>query len=300
MKNSRFTHILSIMFLALIFAFTMAISVMADDIDSKDASADNAAAELVSEADEDTEDADDVVEESDDDIYGAEDDTDDAEVIEDNDSNDPEVIDVNDDDEGSDVENVDVNAEDDSDIADADDEQAADDEEIEQVGSIEPEDSEDDDRDDLGVVGDASSYNPVTREITVYKADGSVEILTEADEDLGVVGDASSYDPITGKTTVYKADGSVEVYSDNNSSYSYQTAAAVSSDTFVPVPALSEEKAETVETVIAPAAEAEESAVLGDYEEPESNSIPFTAGIAFFSSTLVGLGVLWKLGLIAL
>ena len=188
---------------------------------------------------------------------------------------------------------------DDSDIVDTNNTEVADDEE---VVVVEPTDSENEDQ---GELGDTSWAEPAEGGMMYYvqHPDGSVESWFEADDDeeLGVVGDASSYDPTTGETTVFKADGSVKVYSDNaNNDYSYQTAAAVYSDTFAPLPALSEEKLETVETVVAPAVEAEESAVLGDYEEAESEENPFKSGIAFFTSTLVGLGVLWKLGILAL
>ena len=282
MKNNRFTHILSIMVLALVLAFTMAVSVMADDTDSENTSADKVAAEDVAEEIAD-EDAEEVAE----DIDDAE-----EEVIE---VDDTEEIDV-DDSENIDGADIGTNDSDDSDIVDTTDTEDADDEEIiEEVVVVEPTASEDEDSGELGVVGDAAWSEPVKG--------GSVDSGFEAngDEDLGVVGDAISYDPTTRKTTLYKADGSVKVYSDNeDNGYSYQTAAAVYSDTFAPLPVLSEEKTETVETIVAPAVEAEESAVLGDYEEPESEGVPFTDGIAFFTSTLVGLGVLWKLGILAL
>lgn len=290
MKNNRFTRILSIMVLALVLAFTMAVSVMADDTDSENTSADKVAAEDVAEEIAD-EDAEEVAE----DIDDAE-----EEVIE---VDDTEEIDV---DDSEDIDGADIgtNDSDDSDIVDTTDTEDADDEEIiEEVVVVEPTDSEDEDSGELGVVGDASWSEHVKGGTNhfVQHSDGSVDSWFEEDEDLGVVGDAISYDPTTRKTTLYKADGSVKVYADNkDNEYSYQTAAAVYSDTFAPLPVLSEEKTETVETIVAPAVEAEGSVVLGDYEEPESGGVPFTAGIAFFTSTLVGLGVLWKLGILAL
>lgn len=296
MKNNRFAHILSIMVLALIFAFTMAVSVMADDTDSENTSADKVAAEEIAD-----EDAEEVAE----DIDDAE-----EEVIDNNDTAGEEVTVVDDTeevkvDDSEVIDDVAINASDsdDSDIVDTNNTEVADDEEIiEEVVVVEPTDSENEDQ---GELGDTSWAEPAEGGMMYYvqHPDGSVESWFEADDDeeLGVVGDASSYDPTTGETTVFKADGSVKVYADNkDNEYSYQTAAAVYSDTFAPLPVLSEEKTETVETVVAPAVEAEESAVLGDYEEAESEENPFKSGIAFFTSTLIGLGVLWKIGLFAL
>ena len=167
-----------------------------------------------------------------------------------------------------------------------------------------------------GVLGAASSYDPETGETTVSYPNGEVEVTVEPEEEEeGVLGPASSFDLDTGLITVWYPDGTVEVtpleqeeatYTSSisqapsyNDSDNYNAAASVigaSADEPEEVKNVMEEIVE-VEEILDPVIE---EAVLGDYEEPVKNSIPFTAGLTFFSSTLIGLGVLWKLGIIAL
>jgi|GEM_PF-5280869 len=176
--------------------------------------------------------------------------------------------------------------------------------------TVEPEEEEE------GVLGPASSYDPETGETTVSYPNGEVEVTVEPEEEEeGVLGPASSFDLDTGLITVWYPDGTVEVtpleqeeatYTSSisqapsyNDSDNYNAAASVigaSADEPEEVKNVMEEIVE-VEEILDPVIE---EAVLGDYEEPVKNSIPFTAGLTFFSSTLIGLGVLWKLGIIAL
>lgn len=274
MKDKRFTNIFAIMVLAIIFTFGMAVSVMADDSEEAPAAlAEEATVEVST-----PEPAPAVVEEAPAAV---------EETVAPEDSNDGVVA-----------------------------EETVEEEFFEEFI---PEDAEE----ESGELGDASSYDPETRLTIIQHSDGSVSVEPEEEESVGELGEASSayydeagewhevYDPRTGLTTVTFTPFESPQLSETSSTYeapvyegtSYRTtSSAYFSDTFVPF--VAEEPAKDViqevkEASVTPVVAAEETEVLGDYEAAASSKdIPLTAGLAFFTSALIGVGVLWKLGIL--
>lgn len=198
-----------------------------------------------------------------------------------------------------DVSNDDIDVNDDSETEDIDDNDTNALEEEEGIGVIEP---EEDDK-DTGVVGDATWCEPADGGMWYYvqRSDGSVESWFEPyDSEEGVLGPAGYYDPTTRKYTHIYPNGRIVTYSDDEDS-SNSVASVSYSDTYVPLTAEAKpvnENTNVAEEIITSVAE-DSTAVLGDYEQPTSNKSPLAAGLALFSGTVVALGVLWKLGLIA-
>jgi hypothetical protein len=214
---------------------------------------------------------------------------------------DVDVEDVDIDDEDIDVDNEDIDVNDDSEdeLIDDNDTNSLHEDEKEGFGVIEPEAVDE----DFGQVGEASWCVPKAGGTMYYvqNKDDSISSWFEPyDSDEGVLGPAGYYDPTTKKYTHIYPDGKIITYYDDEDSSN--SAASVSySDTYVPLTAEAkpvEENANAAEEIITSVAE-DYTAVLGDYEEPTSNNSPLAAGLALFSGTVVALGVLWKLGLVA-
>lgn len=194
-------------------------------------------------------------------------------------------------------------------------------------GEILPEENDEEE----GEVGLATWAEPVEGGMLIYveNADGTIDVNFEPNDDDEIkpeVGPAEWDIPVEGGTEHYveypngnvhywfepaeEAEGIVsdnpvylEPYEESSESTATKTSAVYFSDTFVPFAAEETVPTPVIEEVktsdITPAVDAESAEVLGDYEAAASGkNAPLTAGLAFFFSSVVGVGVLWKLGLI--
>ena len=273
MKKARISNIFNITLLTILLVFGMTLCVMANDNDAENLDPAEVAEEIDNNEDvtpEDTEETPEVT-------PGDTEDQDEDFIEEDNDDEEEPEVDEPKAGEGTEV--------------------------------VEPETEAEDE----GELGDAAYSDPNTGKTKVHHPNGETEEFVNPPEDdfEGVLGPASSSDP-SGRTQVWFPDGHVEVYPpdvkeptytssiswepyDNDSDYA---AAASVSDISSDKPEELAEEVVVTEEVVEPLSV--EEAVLGDYDAPEQKRIPFAAGFTFFSSTVIGLGVLWKLGIIAL